>query len=65
MILNAVPRIGDVIKVLTESHHDDLCIVKGVLDGVATVAHSINEEFVLPLSAIVVMVRPAQRDNVK
>lgn len=65
MFQHAVPRPHDIVKVLTGDHHDDLCVVCSVIDGIVTMTHSINTVFALPLKDIVVMFRPGFRDHVE
>lgn len=65
MFLTAVPRPYDVVKVLCDEHHDDLCTVSCVVNGIVTMYHGINTMFSLPLKDVVVMFRPGWRENVE
>jgi hypothetical protein len=65
MFQGAVPRPHDVVKVLTGEHHDDLCTVTEVINGIVTMYHGINNVFPLPLKDVVVMFRPGMREHVE
>lgn len=64
MFPGAVPRPHDVVKVLTGEHHDDLCTVIQVINGIVTMYHEINDVFPLPLKDVTVMCRPGWREHV-
>jgi len=65
MFQDAIPRPHDIVKVLTGEHHDDLCTVELVINGIVTMHHAINTVFSLPLKDVVVMCRPGRREHVE
>lgn len=65
MFQGAVPRPHDVVKVLVGEHHDDLCTVDAVINGIVTMHHAVNTVFALPLNEVVVMCRPGWREHIE